>query len=79
MSGYCNKKINDRMKAAITLGVTDPTKANIEWGNIDQAVMADSPVAVAFTPKQLDFISSKTKNYHFSLQYKMFVSQLQVK
>jgi peptide/nickel transport system substrate-binding protein len=79
MSGYCNKKINDRMKAAITLGVTDPTKANIEWGNIDQAVMADAPVAVAFTPKQLDFISSKTKNYHFSLQYKMFVSQLQVK
>jgi nucleoside-diphosphate-sugar epimerase len=34
---------------------------------------------VAFTPKQVDFISKGTKNYHFSKQYKMFVSQLQVK
>ena len=67
------------MQDAIALGVTDPAKANVEWGKIDQAIMADAPVAVAFTPKQLDFISSKTKNYHFSLQYKMFVSQLQVK
>jgi peptide/nickel transport system substrate-binding protein len=41
--------------------------------------MKDAPVAVAFTPKQLDFISSGTKNYHFSLQYKMFVDQLQTK
>lgn len=79
MAGYCNKKLNDRMKAAIALGVTDPVKANAEWGAIDQAIMADAPVAVAFTPKQLDFISSKTKNYHFSLQFKVFVSQLQVK
>ena len=49
------------------------------WGAIDQEIMKDAPVAVAFTPKQLDFISSGTKNYIFSLQYKMFVSQLQVK
>lgn len=79
MSGYCNKTLDKRMQDAIALGVTDPAKANVEWGKIDQAIMADAPVAVAFTPKQLDFISSKTKNYHFSLQYKMFVSQLQVK
>ena len=53
--------------------------ANKMWGAIDQQVMADAPVAVVFTPKQLDFISSGSKNYLFSLQYKMFVDQLQVK
>ena len=79
MAGYCNKAIDAKMAKAIALGVTDPVAANKLWGAIDQEVMKDAPVAVAFTPKQLDFISSSTKNYIFSLQYKMFVSQLQVK
>ena len=79
MAGYCNKAIDAKMAKAIALGVTNPTAANTQWGAIDQEVMKDAPVAVAFTPKQLDFISSSTKNYLFSLQYKMFVDQLQVK
>ena len=79
MAGYCNKKLDAKMAKAKALGATDPVAANKLWGEIDQEVMADAPVAVAFTPKQLDFISSGTKNYLFSLQYKMFVSQLIVK
>ncbi len=79
MSGYCNKALDAKMTKAKTLGLTDPVAANKMWGAIDQEVMADAPVAVVFTPKQLDFISSGTKNYLFSLQYKMFVSQIQVK
>jgi peptide/nickel transport system substrate-binding protein len=79
MAGYCNKTINDRMIAAMDLGVTDQESANKEWGDIDEAVMAESPVAVAFTPKQVDFLSARVKNYNFSKQFYMLVSQLQVK
>ena len=79
MAGYCNKAFDKKMATAKALGVTDAVAANKMWGELDQEVMADAPVAVAFTPKQLDFISSGTKNYMFSLQYKMFVSQLQTK
>lgn len=79
MAGYCNKELDVKMQKAMTLGLTDPAAANKMWGDIDKEVMADAPVAVAFTPKQVDFISKGTKNYHFSKQYKMFVSQLQVK
>jgi peptide/nickel transport system substrate-binding protein len=79
MAGYCNKGLDVKMQKAMTLGLTDPAAANKMWGDIDKEVMGDAPVAVAFTPKQVDFISKGTKNYHFSKQYKMFVSQLQVK
>ncbi|QLL25279.1 ABC transporter substrate-binding protein [Actinobacteria bacterium IMCC26103] len=79
MAGYCNKGLDAKMQKAMTLGLTDAAAANKMWGDIDKEVMADAPVAVAFTPKQVDFISKGTKNYHFSKQYKMFVSQLQVK
>jgi len=79
MSGYCNKAFDAKMQKAMELGLTDPAAANKMWGDLDKEVMADAPVAVAFTPKQVDFVSKGTKNYHFSKQYKMFVSQLQVK
>ncbi len=79
MSGYCNKAFDAKMQKTLALAVTDKAAADKSWGQLDQEVMADAPVAVAFTPKQLDFISTGTKNYHFSLQFKMFVSQLQTK
>lgn len=79
MSGYCNKAFDAKMQKAMELGLTDPAAANKMWGDLDKEVMAQAPVAVAFTPKQVDFVSKGTKNYHFSKQYKMFVSQLQVK
>lgn len=79
MAGYCNKDINARMIAAMELSVTDEAAADKEWGAIDQAIMDEAPVAVAFTPKQVDFLSKRVKNYNFSKQFYMLVSQLQVK
>jgi peptide/nickel transport system substrate-binding protein len=40
--------------------------------------MNEAPVAVAFTPKQIDFLSARVKNYNFSKQFYMLVSQLQL-
>ena len=57
----------------------DEAAANKEWGAIDKAIMDEAPVAVAFTPKQVDFLSKRVKNYNFSKQFYMLVSQLQVK
>ena len=79
MSGYCNKDLNKRMIAAMELAVTDEAAANKEFGAIDKAIMDEAPVAVAFTPKQVDFLSKRVKNYNFSKQFYMLVSQLQVK
>jgi peptide/nickel transport system substrate-binding protein len=79
MAGYCNKALNKRMIAAMELGVTDQVAADKLWGDIDQAIMDEAPVAVAFTPKLINFLSPRVKNYNFSKQFYMLVSQLQVK
>lgn len=79
IAGYCDKAHNKRMVDAMALGVTDQAAADKEWGEIDEIIMAQSPVAVAFTPKQVDFLSKRVKNYNFSKQFYMLVSQLQVK
>jgi len=55
------------------------TQANTQWGQVDKAVMAQAPVAPLFTPKLIDFTSSRIKNYEFSKQFYMLVDQLWVK
>jgi peptide/nickel transport system substrate-binding protein len=55
------------------------TDADAQWAKIDQAVMAKAAIAPLFTPKLIDFTSSRVGNYQFSKQFYMLVSQLWVK
>ena len=66
---------NDKMKAALALGVTDPEAANKQWAEIDRAVMEKSPALPLFTPKHLDFVSKRLGNFQFNSQYYFMVTQ----
>jgi peptide/nickel transport system substrate-binding protein len=66
------------MQQALTTAQTDPNAANQQWGQIDKAVMTQAPVAPLFTPKLIDFTSSRVGNYQFSKQFYMLVDQLWV-
>jgi peptide/nickel transport system substrate-binding protein len=79
IAGYCNKNLDAQMSSADTQGLTDPKAANAEWGSIDKAYMAESPLVPLFTPKLVDFTSSRVKNYEFSAQYYMLVDQVWLK
>jgi peptide/nickel transport system substrate-binding protein len=79
IAGYCNKNLDAQMTAADTQGLTDPKGADAAWGSIDQAYMAQSPLVPLFTPKLVDFTSSRVKNYEFSAQYYMLVDQIWLK
>ena len=79
IAGYCNKDLDAQMTAADTQGLTDQKAANTAWGSIDKAYMAESPLVPLFTPKLVDFTSSRVKNYQFSAQYYMLVDQVWLK
>ncbi len=79
ISGYCNKDLDARMKAAMAQAVTDPEGAYAEWTKIDDAFMENAPVAPLFTPKRVDFVSSRVGNYMFSSQFYMILANLWVK
>jgi peptide/nickel transport system substrate-binding protein len=80
ISGFCNKAINAKMQAAETLELTNPTKANTMWGEVDQEIMStEAPWVPLFNPKLTDFVSKGTGNYQFSEQFYMYVDQLWVK
>jgi len=69
MSGFCDKPLDNRMKAAMRLAVTDPELANQEWQRIDQDMMQLAPAVPLFTPKNVDLVSERLGNYQFSLQF----------
>jgi peptide/nickel transport system substrate-binding protein len=79
IAGFCDKPIDSQMDAALLTEQSSMTQANTHWGNIDKLVMGQAPVAPLFTPKLIDFTSSRIKNYEFSKQFYMLVDQLWVK
>lgn len=75
IAGYCNPELDARMQAAMDMALTDPAAANAEWAQIDQAFMAEAPMAPLFTPKHIDFLSERVGNFMFSNQYQWQIAQ----
>jgi peptide/nickel transport system substrate-binding protein len=69
IAGFCDKDIQAKMDHALTTGITDPAAAAKEWAQIDKLTVDQSPVAVLFTPKYIDFLSKRVGNYVFNAQY----------
>ncbi|WP_119392142.1 ABC transporter substrate-binding protein [Taklimakanibacter lacteus] len=75
IAGFCDKEINDKMKAALALGVEDQAAADKMWAEIDKAVTDKAPAAALFTPKHLDFVSKRVGNFQFNSQFYWMVTQ----
>ena len=75
ISGFCDETINNKMKEALALGVTDPEAANKMWAEIDKMVTDKAPMAALFTPKHVDFVSKRLGNFQFNAQYYWMVTQ----
>jgi peptide/nickel transport system substrate-binding protein len=69
ISGFCDKAIDGRMKAAMALATRDPEAALKQWGDIDYDVMKQAPAIPLYTPKDVDLVSSRLGNYEFSNQF----------
>ena len=79
MAGFCDKKINARMHAALTRAVTDVQGANRMWEQIDRMVTDKAPMATLFNPKHIDVVSKRVGNFTFSKQFYWLVAKSWVK
>jgi peptide/nickel transport system substrate-binding protein len=79
ISGFCDKAVDAQMQDALTQEQTDMAAANRTWGEIDHAILRQSPVVPIFHPKIIDFVSKRVGDYQFSRQFYMLVGQLWVR
>lgn len=75
ISGFCDEAIEQRMQEAMALAVSDEAAANQLWAAIDKSVTDAAPAAFMFTPKHLDFVSSRLGNFQFNSQFYWMVPQ----
>jgi peptide/nickel transport system substrate-binding protein len=75
ISGFCDAGVDAMMTEAKNASIPDPAKAAEIWTDVDKAVTDKAPVAVLFTPKRVDFISKRVKNFTFSPQFYWIISQ----
>jgi peptide/nickel transport system substrate-binding protein len=75
MAGYCNKKINNEMKKALGLGISDPAAARKLWTKIDHEITDEAPLAVLLNPRQINFLSKRVGNFVWSAQFYMMFSK----
>ncbi len=78
ISGFCDKGIDADINKNLITAVTDQKAANAEWAKLDHELTDQAPWATLFTPKQLDFVSGRLKNFTFSEQFHMIYSQVWV-
>jgi peptide/nickel transport system substrate-binding protein len=75
MAGFCDKKINARMHAALKRAVNDERGADVMWAQIDRMVTDKAPMATLFNPKHIDVVSKRVGNFTFSKQFYWLVAK----
>ncbi len=68
ISEFCDKSIDTEMAVAETMSIAHPKKADVMWTKIDREMTDQAPVAPLFTPKHVDFVSSRLHHFVFSGQ-----------
>jgi peptide/nickel transport system substrate-binding protein len=75
MAGFCDRRVDARMKTALRLGLTNQKAANAEWARVDRAVTDAAPLVALFAANQIDFVSSRVGHFVFSTQWHWLFDQ----
>ena len=76
---FCQPGIQHQMNTALQQGITDPSKANATWADVDKKVTDQAPWVSMFNPKYVNFVSKRVKGFIFSPQWYFLIDQASVK
>jgi peptide/nickel transport system substrate-binding protein len=62
---FCDPRLDRLMRRALSLEATDPRRAAIAWAEVDRRVANAGAAIPLVTPREVDFVSSRVRNYQF--------------
>ena len=65
-SFFCDPKIDERMRHALSVQATDPAGAVVLWARIERDVVDRAPWVPLFTPRRAQFVSARVGNYQYN-------------
>ena len=75
---FCDKSTQAKIDQALKTGLTDQTKANTIWSQVDKDVVDKAVWVPIFNPKFVDLLSKRVKGYLFSPQWYFLIDQASV-
>ncbi len=78
-SGFCDRRIERRIRRALALQTSDPYLASRVWARVDRALVDQAPYVPLFSLRQVDFVSQRVGNYQYNPQWGMLLDQLWVR
>ncbi len=74
VSSFCDPAI-DRQAARASAN-TDQASSGEQWAAVDRAIVDQQPAVPVYTKRQVDFVSSRVRNYVFNPEYGVLLDQL---
>jgi len=78
-SHYCDRRLDARMKRALSRQVVDQQGADEAWARIDRAVVRAAPWVPLYNPLSIELVSERVGNYQYNVQYGSLLSQMWVR
>jgi peptide/nickel transport system substrate-binding protein len=77
-SEFCSRSLDGRIERALSLQVTDPSRAGLAWAAVDRQIVDEAPTIPLLVPQGIDLVSTRVGNYQRSPQWGVILSQLWV-
>jgi YVTN family beta-propeller protein len=65
-SFFCDPKIDEQIRHALSVQATEPTGAVALWARIERDIVDLAPWVPLFTPKRAQFVSARVGNYQYN-------------
>jgi hypothetical protein len=65
-SSFCDPKIDEQIRYALSVQATEPTGAVALWARIERDIVDLAPWVPLFTPKRAQFVSARVGNYQYN-------------
>jgi len=79
ITGFCDGRIDAKIKRALALQANDPAAAGPLWAEIDRAVVDQAPWVPTHNTKWITFVSKRVSNYQFNPEWAVLFDQLWVR
>jgi peptide/nickel transport system substrate-binding protein len=73
---FCDRRLERKMRRAVAMEAVDSKRAAADWAEVDRGVVDAAGSVPLLTPREVDFISRRMRNYQFHPLWTMLADQV---
>jgi peptide/nickel transport system substrate-binding protein len=78
-SGFCDRRVDAKMRRAAALQAEDPSAANVLWQRIEREILAEAPMVPTSNRRSVDLVAARVGHYEYHPQWGVLLDRLWVR